>query len=71
MVSEEVTKKDVTSIPEEAQSIIIPDKFCGDDCGNFNKPGCPQFTLKIPRDTPMPLRCYGQIPPLPTQEEDL
>jgi P4 family phage/plasmid primase-like protien len=44
------------------------DRFCGVHCGNYESIGCPMFVHKIPRDFPMPLKCYGWKTP-PTTEE--
>lgn len=46
----------------------VVNRLCGDDCGNYGKPACPLFFSRIPRDNPVPLKCYGHIPPSPTEE---
>lgn len=51
-------------IPEVAK-----DRFCGYDCGTYGKLECPYFIHKIPKDRPMPLKCFGWSAPLPTEEE--
>lgn len=50
----------------EVTASVYQNRFCGSDCGSYSKPSCPLFTNKIPKDTPMPLRCYGWKPPAPT-----
>lgn len=47
----------------------LTDYVCGRDCGNFSKPSCPLFFNRIPKDNPLPLKCYGYIAPSPTNEE--
>ncbi len=47
---------------------VFRDRFCGSDCGNYGKSGCPMFIHKIPKENPMPLKCYGWVAPLPTDE---
>jgi P4 family phage/plasmid primase-like protien len=63
-----VTTSDNSSNSDKTKG-IYENRFCGSDCGNYEKSGCPYFTRHIPKDMPMPLKCYGQIPPLPTQDD--
>lgn len=48
---------------------VFENRFCASDCGNYGKPSCPWFIQKIPKENPMPLKCYGWVAPLPTEEE--
>ena len=59
----------VPSVPCVPNSAVLKDRFCGFDCGNYDKIHCPLFTNKIPKDTPLPLKCYGYKAPLATNEE--
>ncbi len=47
---------------------VFKNRFCGSDCGNYGRIQCPRFTMKIPRDNPMPLKCYGYKNPPPTED---
>ena len=47
---------------------VYKNRFCWSDCGNYDTPECPMKVHKIPKDTPMPLKCYGWKAPLPSEE---
>lgn len=59
----------VPTVPNDKP--ILSERTCGNDCGNYGKPSCPWFIQKIPRDNPMPLRCVGWVPPLPTEDDNV
>lgn len=48
---------------------VYKNRFCGSDCGHYDTPECPMKVHKIPKDTPMPLKCYGWKAPEPTEED--
>lgn len=59
----------VSSVSPVSNPEVVKDRFCGSDCGTFNKPSCPWFIQKVKADNPIPLKCYGWTAPNPTSEE--
>lgn len=43
----------VPAVPSVLNPEVVKDRFCGSDCGNFDKAACPRFTQKIPKDFPI------------------
>lgn len=64
------TRASAASSASHQDSPITTNRFCGYDCGNFEKVSCPLFFNRISKDNPLPLKCYGYKPPEPTQNEE-
>ena len=67
-IQKELVKKPDTP-NTKTNSEVCKDRFCINECENYQRPGCPRFTQKIPKDFLMPLNCYGYKPLLPTKED--
>ena len=73
-ISKNLLDKEESSTPVSTVSPVsnpeVSKKYsCGFDCGSYGSPECPYFIQKIPKDNPLPLKCYGYRTPNPSVEE--
>lgn len=66
------TTNEACSIAKATSPKINPEvskqRYCSVECSNYNLVSCPYFVQKLPKDHPLPLKCYGFKAPNPGED---